>query len=71
MLCGVVGRDISGAANAPALRLSETFRWGKAPQTGRTTIQLTWGRGFTYPLYFSSCSTYPTCHKAKELRRIC
>ncbi len=34
------------------LQLSDTFKRLKAPETGRTAVQLTAGDGFTYPLYF-------------------
>jgi hypothetical protein len=34
------------------VQLSECFKRLKAPETGRTAVQLTWGEGFTYPLYY-------------------
>ena len=34
------------------LQLSSHFRRLRAPETGRLTLQLTSGEGFTYPLYF-------------------
>jgi len=37
---------------AAELRLSDTFRRLRAPETGRLAIQLTGGQGHTYPLYF-------------------
>ncbi len=39
-------------ASAVEVRLSDTFRRSKAPETGRAVVQLTDGPGFTYPLYF-------------------
>ena len=38
-------------ANA-AIKLSDKFKRLKAPGTGRRAIQLTWGKGTCYPLYY-------------------
>ena len=46
--------DVLGAENVKSedLKLSDTFKRLKAPQTERLAVQLTSGEGFTYPLYF-------------------
>jgi hypothetical protein len=43
---------VAGRASAAEMPLSATFKRSVAPETGRTTVQLTDGAGFTYPLYF-------------------
>jgi len=58
------------AASEP-MQLSDTFPRGRAPETGRLTVQLTSGPGFTYPLYFfiptiTRDAKYLVYHRAAE-----
>lgn len=63
---------VSQSADAPgAVPLSEKFRRLAAPETGRAVVQLTWGKGHAYPLYFfiptiTRDSKYLIYHKAED-----
>lgn len=62
---------IQPAAAAEAIKLSNTFKRLKAPETGRAVVQLTWGKSSTYPLYFfiptiTRDNKYLIYHKAED-----
>ena len=53
------------------IRLSDKFKRIKAPETGRTAIQLTYGNGFCYPMYYyipsiTSDEKYLVYHQALD-----
>ncbi len=59
------------ADTSTTMPLSPSYKRFKAPETGRTVVQLTDGKGWTYPLYFfiptiTSDNKYLIYHKAED-----
>jgi len=47
-----ISESWAASVPVPKITLAKTFKRLKAPDTGRSAVQLTEGAGFTYPLYF-------------------